>query len=128
MKTRPNYKYKIFNAEICARCEAVTVKECRTGFRVMICGKCAKELQEMFRHWDRYGMYLTERKVKSRRFKLMSISRKRLTKKKFEALVKIIKDDLNGNHKHEYCCNCCIWCGKTERGGRDEDDYTPRKR
>ena len=58
MKTRPNYKYKIFNAQVCVRCEAVEVAKCRIGFRGMVCGKCADYLKVQFAEWDKTGIYL----------------------------------------------------------------------
>jgi ribosomal protein L40E len=65
MKYRPNYKYKVFNAQICLLCSAIEVdkntKVARNGIRGMICGKCNKKLYKRFQYWNESGIYLTKK-------------------------------------------------------------------
>jgi len=53
-----NGKYRVNNANICIRCENVEVLE-RGGYQGCICAKCHKELQELYEHYKKHGLYLT---------------------------------------------------------------------
>ena len=59
-KKRKRKKYKIINAEVCMRCEAVTVRD-GGGIVPFVCQKCYVELRKIFKVWNKTGIYLTRK-------------------------------------------------------------------
>ena len=57
-KKKPNYKYKVYNAEICIICDEIKVRDDRGGIRPMICKKCWKEKGDYLRQLNEKGTYL----------------------------------------------------------------------
>lgn len=56
---KKNYKYKIYNAEICLVCgEFTQIFKDRRGFKACICKKCWEEKQEMFKQFAKHGTYI----------------------------------------------------------------------
>ena len=62
MKRRPNYKYKVFNAEICIICDLIVVKDDRQGIRPIICKECWERKGNDIRQLNKKGTYLCEKR------------------------------------------------------------------
>ena len=59
---RRNYKYKIFNAQICIICNVVEVDEdwSRNRIRPMVCGECSEKMYKRLTEYNKNGIYLTK--------------------------------------------------------------------
>lgn len=51
-------KYKIKNAQVCIRCEQIRYEK-SGGIRGYVCQYCWDELNRMFKHWQKHGLYGT---------------------------------------------------------------------